>query len=96
MKHLSHKTMNILNNVLTPLEQFPLLTVTSTSSSCFLGVLLFFLPAEVSLDLVPEEEHPQLAVRRLIHGLGLHAHAVLVRGQLVGAVLLVPQVEQAA
>lgn len=49
----------------------------------------------MSLDLVPEEQHAQLAVRRLVHGLGLHAHAVLVWRQLVGAVLLVPQVEEA-
>lgn len=45
---------------------------------------------------MPEEEHPQLAVRGLVHGLGLHAHAVLVGRELVGAVLLVPQVEQAS
>ncbi|TNN58686.1 hypothetical protein EYF80_031100 [Liparis tanakae] len=50
----------------------------------------------VSFDLVPEEEHPQLAVRGLVHGLGLHAHAVLVWRELVGALLLVPQVEQAS
>ena len=57
---------------------------------------MLFLFAEVSFDLVPEEQHPQLAVRRLVHGLGLHAHAVLVWGELVGTVLLVPQVEQAS
>lgn len=45
---------------------------------------------------MPEDQHPQLAVRGLVHGLGLHAHAVLVRRQLVGAVLLVPQVEEAS
>lgn len=50
----------------------------------------------MSVDLVPEEQHPQLAVRGLVHGLGLHAHAVLVRRELVSAVLLVPQVEQAS
>lgn len=43
-----------------------------------------------------EVQHPQLAVRGLVHGLGLHAHAILVRRQLVGAVLLVPQVEKAS
>lgn len=45
---------------------------------------------------MPEEEHPQLAVRGLVHGLGLHAHAVLVRRQLISAVFLMPQVEQAS
>lgn len=66
-------------------------------SSCFLEVcsLLLLLP-QVGFDLVPEEQHAQLAVRGLVHGLGLHAHAVLLRRQLVSAVLLVPQVEQAA
>lgn len=44
---------------------------------------------------MPEEQHAQLAVRGLVHGLGLHAHAVLVWRELVGAVLLVPQVEEA-
>lgn len=61
---------------------------------CLLGVWVLFLLAEVSLYLVPEEEHPQLTVGRLVHGLGLHAHAVLVWGELIGTVLLVPQVEQ--
>lgn len=50
--------------------------------------------AEVRLDLVPEHQHAQVRVRRLVHGFGLDAHAVLLRGQLVRAVLLVPQVEQ--
>lgn len=50
--------------------------------------------AQVRLDLVPEHQHAQVRVRRLVHGLGLDAHAVLLRGQLVRAVLLVPQVEQ--
>lgn len=45
---------------------------------------------------MPEEQHPQLAVRGLVHGLGLHAHVVLVWWKLVGAVFLVPQVEQAS
>lgn len=65
-------------------------------SSCFLEVcaLLLLLFPQVSFDLVPEEQHSQLAVRGLVHGLGLHAHAVLVRRQLISAVLLVPQVEQ--
>ena len=61
-----------------------------------LGGLGRFLLAEVGFDLMPEEQHAQLAVRGLVHGLGLHAHAVLVGAQLVGAVLLVPQVEQAS
>lgn len=50
----------------------------------------------MSLYLSFEEELPQLAVRGFAHGLGLHAHLVLVRGELVCAVLLVPQVEKAA
>lgn len=65
-------------------------------SSCFLEVrtwLLLLFP-QVSFDLVPEEQHSQLAVRGLVHGLGLHAHAVLVRRQLVSAVFLMPQVEE--
>lgn len=71
-------------------------TALNSSRLLGVGVLLLLLLAEVSFDLVPEEEHPQLAVRGLVHGLGLHAHAVLVRRQLVGAVLLVPQVEEAS
>lgn len=59
------------------------------------GVLPFLL-AEMSFDLMPEEEHSQLAMRGLVHGLGLHAHSVLIWRQLVGAMLLVPQVEEAA
>lgn len=46
------------------------------------------------LDLVPEHQHAEVRVRRLVHGFGLDAHAVLLRGQLVRTVLLVPQVEQ--
>lgn len=61
----------------------------SNLNSRLLRVLLFLL-AEVSFDLMPEEEHPQLAMRGLIHGLGLHAHSILVRRQLVSTVLLVP------
>lgn len=64
--------------------------------SCFLEVctLLLLLFPQVSFDLVPKEQHSQLAVRGLVHGLGLHAHAVLVRRQLVSAVFLMPQVEE--
>lgn len=43
---------------------------------------------------MPEDQHPQLPVGGLVHGLGLHAHLVLLRGQLVHAALLVPQVEE--
>lgn len=65
-------------------------------SSCFLEVcILLLLFPLVSFDLLPEEQHPQLAVRGLVHGLGLHAHAVLVRRQLVRALFLMPQVEEA-
>ena len=44
-----------------------------------LGLCGGLLLPEVGLDLLPEEQHAQLAVRGLVHGLGLHAHAVLVR-----------------
>lgn len=57
--------------------------------------LLLLFP-QVSFNLVPEEQHPQLAVRGLVHGLGLHAHAILVWRQLVSAVFLMPQVEEAS
>lgn len=50
----------------------------------------------MELDLSSEEQLPQLAVRGLAHGLGLHAHLVLVRRELIGTGLLVPQVEEAA
>lgn len=50
--------------------------------------------AQVRLDLVPEHQHAQVRVRGLVHGFGLDAHAVLLGGQLVCTVLLVPQVEQ--
>lgn len=61
-------------------------------SSGFFATRLLF--AKVGLYLMPEDQHPQLPVGRLVHGLGLHAHLVLLRGQLVHAVLLVPQVEE--
>lgn len=48
----------------------------------------------MSLDLVPEDEHAQMRVGGLVHGFGLDAHAVLLRRQLVGTLLLVPQVEK--
>lgn len=61
-------------------------------SSGFFATRLLF--AKVGLYLVPEDQHPQLPVGRLVHGLGLHAHLVLLGGQFVHAVLLVPQVEE--
>lgn len=51
--------------------------------------------AQVSLDLLAEHQHAQVGVRGLVHGFGLDAHAVLLRRQLVRALLLVPQVEEA-
>lgn len=48
----------------------------------------------MSLYLGPEDQHPQLPVGRLIHGLRLHAHLVLLGGQFVHAVLLMPEVEE--
>lgn len=50
----------------------------------------------MKLYLSPEEELPQLAVRGFAHGLGLHAHLVLVWRKLVCTALLVPHVEKAA
>lgn len=47
------------------------------------------------LDLLCEEQLPQVAVRGLAHGLGLHTHLILVWLQLVRALLLMPQVEEA-
>lgn len=49
----------------------------------------------MSLYLVPEDQHAQLPVGGLVHGLGLHAHLVLLGGQLVHTALLVPEVEEA-
>lgn len=49
----------------------------------------------MELDLSFEEQLPQLAVRGLAHGFGLHAHLVLVRRELICTVLLVPQVKEA-
>lgn len=66
------------------------------SSLCFLRVDLVSLFAQMCFDLVPEDQHSQLSMRGLVHGLGLHAHAILLGGQLVHAPLLVPQVEEAA
>lgn len=63
-------------------------------SSCLFATCLLFLPAEVSLDLVPEDQHPQVPVGGLIHGLGLHTHLVLLRGQLIHTTLLVPEMEE--
>lgn len=46
------------------------------------------------LDLLAENQHAQVRVRGLVHGFGLDAHAVLLRRQLVRALLLVPHVEE--
>lgn len=67
-----------------------------SGSSCFFATRLLFLFAKVSLYLVPEHQHAQLAVGRLVHGLGLHAHLVLLRGQLIHAALLMPEVEESS
>lgn len=58
--------------------------------------MLLLLFTEVSLDLVSEEQHSQLTVRGLVHGLGLHAHAVLIRREFVSTVFLMPEVKQAS
>lgn len=64
------------------------------------SVLLFALSlegllAQVSLDLLAEHQHSQVGVGGFVHGFGLDAHAVLFRCQLICALLLVPQVEEA-
>lgn len=43
---------------------------------------------------MPEDKHPQLPMGCLIHGLGLHAHLVLLGGQFIHTALLMPKVEQ--
>lgn len=64
-------------------------------SVLLLALSLEGLFAEVSLDLLAEHQHAQVGVGGFVHGFGLDAHAVLLRGQLVRATLLVPQVEEA-
>lgn len=66
--------------------------VTSAPSLAVCPVCLL---AEMGLYFLPEDQHPQVRVRGLTHGLGLDAHAVLLWRQLVGAALLVPEVEKA-
>lgn len=61
-------------------------------ASCLLTAQ--FLSVQVCLNLLLENEHPQLAMRTLVHGLGLHAHFVLLWGQLVHTLLFMPQVEE--
>lgn len=54
-----------------------------------------FLGVHMSLNLLSEEQLPQLAVRGFTHGFGLHTHLVLVWRELICTVLLMPQVEKA-
>lgn len=49
----------------------------------------------MKLKLASEDQLPKLPVRGLAHGFCLHAHLVLVWGELIRARLLVPQVEEA-
>lgn len=49
---------------------------------------------QVCLNLLLENKHPKLAMRSLIHGLGLYAHFVLLWGQLIQALLFMPQMEK--
>lgn len=51
--------------------------------------------AEVHLYFLPEDHHSQVGVRGLVHGFGLDAHSVLLRGQLVRTVFLMPEVKKA-
>lgn len=50
---------------------------------------------QVCFNLLLENKHPKLAMRSLIHGLGLHAHFVLLWSQLVQTLLFMPQMEEA-
>lgn len=50
---------------------------------------------KVRFYLLPEDQHPQVGVRGLVHGFGLDAHAVLLGGQLIRTAFLVPEVEEA-
>jgi len=61
-------------------------------ASCLLTAQ--FLPLQVCLNLLLENKHPKLAVRSLVHGLGLHAHFVLLWGQLIQTLLFMPQMEE--
>ncbi|MEQ2203920.1 hypothetical protein XENOCAPTIV_005337 [Xenoophorus captivus] len=65
------------------------------SSVLRLALSLEGLLPKVGLDLLPEHQHAQVGVGGLVHGFGLDAHAVLLWRQLVRALLLVPQVEEA-
>lgn len=49
---------------------------------------------QVCLNLLLENKHPKLAMRSLVHGLGLHAHFVLLWSQLIQTLLLMPQMEE--
>lgn len=76
-------------------ESVPRLCSLGSRSLLGFALGLVGLLAEVGLDLLAEHQHAQVGVRRLVHGFGLDAHAVLLRRQLVGTLLLVPQVEEA-
>ena len=65
--------------------------ITLTNSFAICPVCLF---VKMRLYLLPEDQHSQVWVRGLVHGFGLDAHAVLLRGQLVSTALLMPEVEK--
>ena len=69
-------------------------TVSKKSSALRLAAGLEGLLAQVGFYLLLEHQHAQVGVGGLVHGLGLDAHAVLLRRQLVCTLLLVPQVEE--
>lgn len=61
-------------------------------SSLAVGSVRLF--AKMHLYFLPEDHHSQVGVGGLVHGFGLDAHSVLLRGQLVRAMFLMPEVEK--
>lgn len=49
---------------------------------------------EVRLDLLPEDQHPKVRVRGLVHGFGLDTHAILLWSEFVCTMFLVPEVKE--
>lgn len=48
----------------------------------------------MSLDLLPEDQHPKVRVRGLIHGFGLDTHAILLWSEFICTMLLMPEVKE--
>lgn len=66
--------------------------LTLSPSSLAVGSVRLF--AKMHLYFLPEDHHSQVGVGGLVHGFGLDAHSVLLRGQLVRAMFLMPEVEK--